>query len=47
MLEHSRTWLKQLGLVSIGKTKANGDDVKNPMGGTFECHKTGPSYVHP
>lgn len=47
MLEQSRTWLKQLGLVSFGKTKAMGDDVKNPMVGTFEWHITGPSYVHP
>ncbi len=47
MLEQSTTWLKQLGLVSFVKTKAMGDDLKNPMVGTFEWHITGPSYVHP
>ncbi|MDH8107323.1 hypothetical protein QIG23_28465, partial [Klebsiella pneumoniae] len=26
MIEQSRTWLKQLGLVSFGKVKAMGDD---------------------
>lgn len=47
MIEQARTWLKQLGLVSYGKTKAMGDDAKNPMVGTFEWHITGPSYTHP
>lgn len=47
MTEQSRTWLKQLGLVSYGKTKAMGDDSKNPIVGTFEWHITGPSYTHP
>lgn len=47
MIEQARTWLKQLGLVSYGKTKAMGDETKNPMVGTFEWHITGPSYIHP
>ncbi len=47
MLEQSRTWLKQFGLVSFGKTKALGDDVINQMVGRFESHITGPSSVHP
>lgn len=47
MIEQVRTWLKQLGLVSYGKTKAMGDETKNPMVGTFEWHITGPSYTHP
>lgn len=47
MIEQSRTWLKQLGLVSFGKVKAMGDDNNHPRVGTFEWHITGPSYTHP
>ncbi|UJT80976.1 hypothetical protein L1P06_18680 (plasmid) [Edwardsiella piscicida] len=47
MIEQSRTWLKQLGLVSFGKVKAMGDDNHPPRVGTFEWHITGPSYTHP
>ena len=47
MLEQSRTWLKQLGMVSYGKSKIMGEDIINPRVGTFEWHITGPSYIHP
>ncbi|HBL7318627.1 TPA: hypothetical protein ACM5D1_004593, partial [Escherichia coli] len=47
MIEQSRTWLRQLGLISFNKAKAMGDDDKPPRVGTFEWHITGPSYTHP
>jgi len=47
MIEQSRTWLKQLGLISFNKTNAFGDNESPPRVGTFEWHITGPSYTHP
>lgn len=47
MIEQSRTWLRQLGLISFNKTNAFGDNDTPPRVGTFEWHITGPSYTHP
>ncbi|MCP6618275.1 hypothetical protein NL516_28000, partial [Klebsiella pneumoniae] len=47
MIEQSRTWLKQLGLVSFGKVKAMGDDNNHSRVGTFGWHITGRFYTDP
>jgi len=47
MIEQSRTWLRQLGLISFNKSNAFGDNDTPPKVGTFEWHITGPSYTHP